>query len=68
MKRSSKVRVKRKGDVIFTGELSSLKHVKDDVKEVKKGLECGLLFDNWKKFEVGDVVEAYEEVEIPRYL
>lgn len=68
LKRSSNVRVKRKGKIVYTGELSSLKHLKDDVNEVKKGLECGLQFEKWGKFEAGDMVEAYEEVEVPRFL
>ncbi|WPK22884.1 hypothetical protein PUMCH_000105 [Australozyma saopauloensis] len=68
LKRSSQVRVKRNGKIVFTGELSSLKHVKDDVTEVKKGLECGLQFDKWSKFEAGDAIEAFEEVEVPRFL
>lgn len=68
LKRSSKVRVKRKNKIVFTGELSSLKHLKDDVTEVKKGLECGLQFNQWSQFEAGDIIEAYEEVEVPRFL
>lgn len=68
LKRASKVRVKRNKEIIFTGELSNLKHLKDDVAEVKKGLECGIQFDGWSKFEAGDIVEAYEEIEIPRFL
>lgn len=68
LKRASKVRVLRKGDIVYSGSLSSLKHVKQDIAEATKGTECGLSFENWDKFEEGDVVEAYEEVEVPRYL
>lgn len=68
MKRSSKVKVIRDGEVVFTGVLSSLKHVKDDISEAKKGTECGISFEKWDNFESGDVVEAYEEVSHPRYL
>lgn len=68
LKKSSKVRVLRGEEIIYTGYLSSLKFVKQDISEAAKGAECGLAFDNWNKFEEGDVVEAYEEIEIPRYL
>lgn len=68
IKRSSKIRVLRKEETIYTGTLSSLKHVKDDITEAKKGSECGLSFENWDKFEEGDKVEVYEEVVHPRYL
>lgn len=68
LKRAYKVRVMRKGEQVFTGQLSSLKHVKLDVSEAKKGTECGLSFENWDKFEEGDKVEAIEEIEIPRFL
>lgn len=68
LKRASKVRVLRKGEIVYTGTLSSLKHVKQDISEAAKGLECGIAFENWDKFEEGDVVEAYEEIEVPRYL
>lgn len=68
LKRASRVRVLRKGEILFSGNLSSLKHVKQDIAEATKGLECGIAFENWDKFEEGDVVEAYEEIEVPRYL
>ncbi|KAM9896307.1 hypothetical protein OXX79_007548 [Metschnikowia pulcherrima] len=68
LKRSSKVRVVRGKDIVYTGTLSSLKHVKQDISEASKGSECGLSFQNWEKFEEGDKVEAYEETEIPRFL
>lgn len=68
LKRASKVRVLRKGEVVFSGHLLSLKHVKQDISEATKGTECGIAFENWDKFEEGDVVEAYEEIEVPRYL
>lgn len=54
--------------MVYSGALSSLKHVKQDISEAKKGTECGLAFTNWDKFEEGDKIEAYEEHEIPRYL
>jgi translation initiation factor IF-2 len=66
--RSSKVRVIRDGVVVYTGELGSLKRFKDDVKEVAKGFECGLNIDRFNDIKVGDVVEAYEEVEVKQTL
>ncbi|CAK9442319.1 uncharacterized protein LODBEIA_P60620 [Lodderomyces beijingensis] len=68
IKRNSKVRVIRNGKEVYRGTLSSLKHVKDDVSEAPKGMECGLGFTDWNKFEEGDVIEVYEEVEHKRYL
>tara|TARA_Y100001978_G_C23701975_1_gene441649 strand:+ start:2852 stop:5449 length:2598 start_codon:yes stop_codon:yes gene_type:complete len=68
IKRSSKIRIIRDGIVIHTGELGSLKRFKDDVKEVKNNYECGLNIDKYNEIEVGDVIEAYEEVEVARKL
>lgn len=62
--RSSKVRIIREGIVVYTGELGSLKRFKDDVKEVAKGYECGLNIHNYNDIKVGDIVEAYEQVEV----
>ncbi|MCZ4223765.1 translation initiation factor IF-2 [Pedobacter rhodius] len=66
--RNSKIRIIRDGVVIYTGELASLKRFKDDVKEVVKGYECGLNIQNFNNIEVGDIVEAYEQVEVARKL
>ncbi len=66
--RNSQVRVIRDGIVIYTGELGSLKRFKDDVKEVKNGYECGLNIDKFNDIKVGDVVEAFEEVEVEKKL
>ncbi len=68
IKRTSKVRVIRDGIVIHSGVLGSLKRFKDDVKEVKNNYECGLNIDKFDAIQVGDVVEAYEEVEVARKL
>ncbi len=68
IKRSSKVRVIRDGIVIHSGSLGSLKRFKDDVKEVKNNYECGLNIDKFNDIKVGDIVEAYEEVEVARKL
>ncbi|GAB2971204.1 translation initiation factor IF-2 [Mucilaginibacter puniceus] len=66
--RNSKIRVVREGVVIYTGELASLKRFKDDVKEVGTNYECGLNILNFNNIEVGDIVEAYENVEVKRKL
>ena len=68
IKRSSSVRLVRDGVVIHTGELDSLKRFKDDVKEVKSGFECGLSLKNFNDINVGDVLEAFEQVEVARTL
>ena len=68
IKRNNKVRVIREGVVVYTGTLGSLKRFKEDVKEVAKGFECGLNIDRFNDIKVGDVVEAYEEVEVKQTL
>ena len=68
IKRSSKVRLIRDGIVIYTGELGSLKRFKDDVKEVASGYDCGLNIANYNDVKEGDIVEAYEEVEVSKSL
>ena len=66
LERGCKVRIRRAEELIFEGELKSLKRFKDDAKEVKEGFECGLVFDGFDQMQVGDVVEAYVMVEVPR--
>ena len=66
--RGCKVRLVRDGIVVYTGELGSLKRVKDDVKEVNKGFECGLSIANYNDIKVGDFIEAYQEVEVKKTL
>ena len=66
IKKDCKVRIYREDDMIFEGDLGSLKRFKDDVKEVKEGFECGLVFDGFDQIHEGDRVEAYEMVEVPR--
>ena len=68
IKRTSKIRVIRDGIVIHSGVLGSLKRFKDDVKEVKNNYECGLNIDKFNDIKVGDIIEAYEEVEVARKL
>ena len=64
--RDSKVRITRGGELIYEGALASLKRFKDDVKEVKAGFECGLVFDGHQDIAEFDQVEAYIMVEVPR--
>jgi len=66
IKSSSKARVIRDSIVIYDGNIASLQREKDSVKEVKKGLECGLTIENYNDIKVGDVIEAYEMVEVKR--
>ena len=66
--RTAKVRIIRDGIVIYTGVLGSLKRFKDDVKEVNSGYDCGLNIDGYNDIKVGDIVEAYQIVEIKRTL
>ncbi len=64
--RGCKARVTRDGELLFDGELASLKRFKDDVKEVATGYECGLVFEGFNDIKVEDRVEAYTMVEVPR--
>ena len=64
--RDCKVRISREGKQIFEGQLASLKRFKDDVKEVKAGYECGLVFEGFNDIQELDQVEAYIMVEVPR--
>ncbi len=66
--RNHKIRIIRDGIVIHTGELDSLKRFKDDVKDVVKGYECGLKIKNYNDIQIGDIVEAFEQVEVKRKL
>jgi translation initiation factor IF-2 len=68
IQRTAKVRVIRDGSPVYTGSLSSLKRFKDDVKEVKEGLECGIGIENFNDLKVGDVIEAFRMEEIKRTL
>ncbi|SCW26815.1 translation initiation factor IF-2 [Lachnospiraceae bacterium C10] len=64
--RDCSVRIRRGDEQIFEGKLASLKRFKDDVKQVKAGYECGLVFEGFTEFAVDDVIEAYAMVEVPR--
>lgn len=68
IKRNNKVRIIRDGIVVYTGTLGSLKRFKDDVKEVSSGYECGLNIDKYNDIKVGDLVEAFEEIEVKKKL
>lgn len=68
IKKSSTVKVFRGDTEIYDGHLSSLKFVKEDISEVRKGNECGISFDKWEQFEAGDVIKAYEKISHPRFL
>ena len=66
--RGNKVRVVRDGTLVYTGALSSLKRFKDDVKEVKDGLECGIGVENYNDLKVGDRIESFKVEEVKRTL
>ncbi len=66
VKKDAKARLIRDGVVVYNGEIASLQREKDAVKEVKKGLECGITLNNYSDIKVGDVIEAYEMVEVKR--
>ena len=68
MSRNTSIRLIRDGIVVYTGELSTLKRFKDDVKEVSSGYECGLSIKNFNDIKIGDIIEGFEEVEVKRTL
>ena len=68
IKRSCKVRLIRDGIVKYTGELGSLKRFKDDVKEVASGYDCGMSIAGYNDIHEGDIIEAFEEVEVKKSL
>jgi len=68
IQRTSRARVIRDGTTVYTGNLSSLKRFKDDVKEVREGLECGIGIENFNDVKVGDRIEAYKMEEVKRTL
>ena len=64
IKNNAKARLIRSGVVVYDGNIGSLQREKDAVKEVKKGLECGITIENFADIKVGDIIEAYEMVEV----
>ena len=66
--RNHHIRVKRNNETVWKGSISSLKRVKEDVREVQKGLECGVLFNNYNEIQEGDILESYEVTYIAQEL
>lgn len=66
--RNNQVRVRRKQEIVWKGSISSLKKVKEDVREIQKGFECGILLNGFSSFEVGDILEAFEVTYITQEL
>lgn len=64
--RNANARVRRGRDVVFTGKIDSLKHIKDDVREMATGFECGIVLDGYTDVQEGDVIEAYESRQVER--
>ncbi|MDQ2986965.1 MAG: translation initiation factor IF-2 [Armatimonadota bacterium] len=62
--RNAQCRVKRAGEIAYEGKIDSLKHIKEDVREMAAGFECGIQFVNWNDFKEGDIIEAYEVVRV----
>ena len=65
---NAKARVIREDEEIADGEINSLKHLKDDAKEMREGFECGIGLDNFSKFKEGDIIVCYEIKSIKRSL
>jgi len=63
IQRNASIRLLREGVVVYTGKIASLKRFKDDVKEVSKGYECGIGLEKFNDIKIGDIIEAFEEVE-----
>jgi translation initiation factor IF-2 len=68
VRRAAGIRLMRDGALVWTGKLASLKRFKDDVREVKEGFDCGLVFENFQDFKEGDLVEAFEVEEVRQTL
>jgi translation initiation factor IF-2 len=68
IRRSGRIRVVRNGVEVYDGQISSLKRFKDDVREVKEGLECGIGVENFNDVKVGDVLESYTVEQVARTL
>jgi len=64
--KNSIIRIIREGVVVNSGKLAALKRFKDDAKEVSKGYECGIQVKNYNDIKIGDIIEAYSEVEIKK--
>lgn len=66
--RSGSIRVMRDDEEVYKGKITTLKHNKDEVAEIAKGRDCGVQLEDWEDFQPGDVIQVYEEKEVPRYL
>ena len=66
VKRDAKARIIRDGVIVYDGEINTIAREKDQVKEVSHGIECGITIENFNDIKVGDIIEAYEIVEIKR--
>jgi len=64
--RNADARVLRDGQIVHTGQVSSLRHLKEDVREMAAGFECGIMIDGFKAYELGDIIEVFEVLEIAR--
>lgn len=62
--RGARCRVKRGGELVYEGRIASLKHFKEDVREMAAGFECGIQFESWNEYKEGDVIEVYEVVQV----
>jgi len=65
MRRGARARVSRAGKEVYKGSIAGLRRFKDDVREVSTGFECGITLQNYENFQEGDIIEAYEMVEVP---
>jgi translation initiation factor IF-2 len=65
VRRNARMRVIRKGETLFQGQITSLKHLQDDVREVRSGFECGIGLKGFNEFEVGDVLECFTLEKVP---
>jgi translation initiation factor IF-2 len=61
LRRNSKIRVVREGEVVFDGSVASLKHEQEDIREIREGFECGVGIKGFDSFEVGDTLQCYTE-------
>jgi translation initiation factor IF-2 len=64
--RNAEMRVRRGREVLFTGKIDSLRHIKDDVREMAQGFECGITIQDWNDYQVGDVLECFEMKQVAR--
>ncbi len=66
MTRGAQIRIYRDSDVLFEGHLTSLRRFQDDVTDVTAGFDCGVIVDGFQAWEIGDIIEAFEEREVTR--